>query len=165
MAPKALITYLWFNGQAEEAANLYTSIFDNSKIGKKNYYLEAGKENHGHEAGTLMSIEFELNGQKFVGLNGGPEFKHSEAISFQIPCDNQDEVDYYWDKLGEGGNEARRMCGWTADKFGIAWQVVPTVLLGMLANEDREAAGRATNAMMAMKKLDIRGLEAAFKGN
>ncbi|CAH0023876.1 unnamed protein product [Clonostachys rhizophaga] len=164
MSVKPLITCLWFDGTAEQAAEQYTSIFKNSKLGRKTYYLEAGKECHGQEPGSVMTVEFELNGQKFVGLNGGPMFKHNEAVSFQVDCEDQAEVDYYWDKLGQGGDEARRVCGWIADRYGVAWQVVPKVLKEMLDSEDKEAAGRVTVEMMGMKKMDIERLRSAFEG-
>lgn len=159
-----ITTCLWFDGKAEEAANFYTSIFPNSKITHVQRYLEAGKEFHGQEPGTVLIVEFTLDGHHFVGLNGGPQFKFSEAVSFQIDCANQEEVDYYWGKLSEGGDEAKQQCGWIADKFGVAWQVVPLALKEMLSAEDKAAVGRATEAMMHMKKLDIAGLEKAFKG-
>lgn len=165
MSAITLTTCLWFDGHAEAAAEHYTSIFKNSTVGKKTTYLEAGKAIHGQEPGSVMTVSFEINGQQFVGLNGGPLFKHSEAVSFQIDCEDQAEVDYYWEKLSEGGDESRRVCGWTVDKFGVSWQVVPKVLKEMLDSEDKEAAGRVTDAMMAMKKMDISGLQAAFKGN
>lgn len=165
MPLKALTTCLWFEDQAEAAAEHYTSIFKNSHIGKKTYYLEAGRDTHGRQPGSVMTVSFDINGQQFVGLNGGPHFKHSPAVSFQIDCADQAEIDYYWDKLSEGGDEAARVCGWTADKFGVSWQVVPTALKQMLDSEDKEAAGRVTSAMMAMKKLDISELKKAFEGN
>ena len=159
-----ITTCLWFDGRAEEAAQFYTSIFPNSKIGHIQRYLEAGKEVHGQDAGKVLIAEFDLDGHRFVGLNGGPHFKFSEAISFQIHCANQDEVDYYWGKLSEGGNEAKQQCGWLADKFGVSWQVVPNALKELLAGSDKEAAGRVTEAMMKMKKFDIAGLEEAARG-
>ena len=164
MSAVALTTCLWFENQAEAAAEHYASIFKHSTIGKKTYYLAAGKEIHGREPGSVMTVSFEINGQKFVGLNGGPTFKHSEAVSFQVDCEDQNEIDYYWEKLSEGGDEKRRVCGWTVDKFGVSWQVVPKVLKEMLDSEDQDAAGRVTNAMMAMGKMDISELQKAFKG-
>jgi predicted 3-demethylubiquinone-9 3-methyltransferase (glyoxalase superfamily) len=155
---------LWFDGQAEDAAKHYTAIFPNSKIITTQRYTDAGQDIHGREPGSVMVVEFELNGLRFVGLNGGPLFKFSEAVSFQIHCDNQDEVDHYWEKLGEGGDEAKRVCGWLADKFGLSWQIVPTVLKEMLADVDPEKAKRVTVAMMGMKKLDIAGLQKAYDG-
>lgn len=159
-----ITTCLWFDGQAEEAARFYTSIFPNSKIVRIQRYLEAGRQYHGHEPGTVLLAEFDLDGHRFVGLNGGPQFRFSEAVSFQIDCADQAEVDYYWDRLAEGGDEAKRQCGWLADRFGVSWQVVPARLKEMLASEDEAAAGRATEAMMHMVKFDIAGLEKAFRG-
>ena len=155
---------LWFNGNAEEAANLYTSVFKNSKITNISRYTEAGKEFHGHEAGQVLVVAFELDGHPFVGLNGGPQFKFSEAVSFQIDCADQAEVDHFWEKLGEGGDPEKRQCGWLADKFGVAWQVVPSALTKMLTDPDVEKVKRATVAMMHMKKFDIAGLQKAFNG-
>lgn len=155
---------LWFDGQAEEAANHYTSIFQNSKITNIQRYTDAGKEHHGREPGSVMVVAFELNGHPFVGLNGGPHFKFNEAVSFQVDCANQDEVDYYWEKLGEGGDEARRQCGWLADKFGVAWQVVPTALKEMLDGNDVEKVKRVTVEMMSQTKMDIAALRKAFEG-
>ncbi|GAB1320987.1 3-demethylubiquinone-9 3-methyltransferase [Madurella fahalii] len=160
-----ITTCLWFDGQAEEAAQFYTSVFKNSKILHVQHYLETGKEFHGHEPGSVLIVEFDLDGHRFVGLNGGPHFKFSEAISFQIDCANQDEVDYYWNKLSEGGDEAKQQCGWLGDKFGVSWQIVPTRLKEMLASEDKAAAGRANEAMMHMKKIDIAKLEQVFRGD
>ncbi len=164
MSLSKIITCLWFDGQAEAAANHYISIFPNSKIKHIQRYTEAGKEHHGREPGSVMVVEFELNGHPFVGLNGGPQFKFNEAVSFQVDCEDQTEVDYYWEKLGEGGDEAKRQCGWLADKFGLAWQVVPRELMEMLADPDKEKADRATVAMMGMKKFDIEGLRKAYVG-
>jgi predicted 3-demethylubiquinone-9 3-methyltransferase (glyoxalase superfamily) len=151
-------TCLWFDGQAEEAANHYLSIFPNSRIGHVTRYGEAGPG----PAGQVMVVEFELNGQPFIGLNGGPEFTFSEAISFQVPCQDQAEVDHYWEKLGEGGQWGP--CGWLKDKFGLSWQVVPTVLPSLIGDPDPEKAARATRAMMGMGKLDIDALRKAHAG-
>jgi predicted 3-demethylubiquinone-9 3-methyltransferase (glyoxalase superfamily) len=158
MAGEGFTTCLWFDGQAEEAANHYTSIFKNSKIGRIGRYTEAGPG----PAGSVMAVEFELNGQRFVGLNGGPEFKFNEAISFQIYCEDQDEVDYYWSKLTEGGEES--ICGWLKDKYGVSWQVIPAGLTEMLGDPDQEKAKRTAEAMFGMRKLDIAALEAAYAG-
>lgn len=159
-----LTTCLWFDGQAEEAANFYVSIFKNARITHIQRYSDAGKEFHGHEPGTVLIAEFELDGHRFVGLNGGPEPRFNHAVSFMIDCATQEEVDYYWDKLGEGGEEKAKQCGWLADKFGVSWQVVPTALKQMMSDPDKEKAGRATTAMMHMTKLDIAGLQKAFDG-
>src|SRR5574341_1281654 len=146
---------LWFDNNAEEAVNFYTSIFKNSKIGKISRYGEAGYEIHGKPAGTVMTIEFELNGQVFTALNGGPIFKFNEAISFQVNCETQEEVDYYWEKLSEDGDEKAQQCGWLKDRYGVSWQVVPRVLLEMINDPDHEKSQRAMAAMLRMKKIDI----------
>ena len=158
MAKKGFTTCLWFDGQAEEAAHYYASIFEDAEIGKIGHYTEAGPGT----PGSVLAVEFELNGQKFVGLNGGPEFKFNEAISFQIHCKDQDEVDYYWNKLTEEGEES--VCGWLKDKYGVSWQVIPDGLVELLADSDPEKAKRATEAMLSMKKLDIAAIERAHAG-
>ena len=154
---------LWFDNQAEEAAKFYVSVFKNSKIGRIVRYGEAGQETHGRKPGAVLAIDFELDGQPFSGLNGGPLFKFSEAISFQVPCETQDEIDHYWTKLQEGGGSESN-CGWLKDRFGLSWQVFPAALLGMLANSDRQKADRAMAAMLKMKKLDLATLQRAFDG-
>jgi predicted 3-demethylubiquinone-9 3-methyltransferase (glyoxalase superfamily) len=160
----AIVPCLWFDTQAEDAARFYTGIFKNSTIGTITRYSEAGREVHGRAAGTVMTVEFDLNGQKFTALNGGPHFKFNEAISFQIMCQNQQEVDHYWNKLSQGGDPSAQQCGWLKDKFGLSWQVVPTPLLEMLTDSDREKADRTMEAMLQMKKLDIAELERAYEG-
>jgi predicted 3-demethylubiquinone-9 3-methyltransferase (glyoxalase superfamily) len=152
---------LWFDSNAEEAVKFYTSIFKNSKIGKISRYGEAGYEIHGKPAGTVMTIEFELNGQAFTALNGGPIFKFNEAISLQVTCESQEEIDYYWKKLSEGGDEKAQQCGWLKDKFGLSWQIVPTALGKMLADKDTNKADRVMTALLKMKKVDIETLEHA----
>jgi predicted 3-demethylubiquinone-9 3-methyltransferase (glyoxalase superfamily) len=159
---KSLQPCLWFDTEAEEAANFYVSIFRDSKIRSVNRYNKAGNEVHGKPAGSVMSVEFEIEGQKFVGLNGGPQFKFSEAISFQIHCKDQAEVDYYWSRLTERGKEVA--CGWLKDKFGLSWQVVPTQLFEMLSDKDAAKRERVTAAFMKMKKFDIGQLRRAFEG-
>ncbi|KAF5547139.1 3-demethylubiquinone-9 3-methyltransferase [Fusarium mexicanum] len=161
-----LTTCLWFEDQGEEAANHYVSIFaPDSKINTIQRYTPAGQDQHGQEPGRVMVVEFELRGRSFVALNGGPaKWNFNEAISLMIDCKDQAEVDHFWEKLSEGGDEARQQCGWLADKFGVAWQVVPSALKKMLGSEDKAAAGRATMAMMKMKKFDIAELEKAYKG-
>jgi predicted 3-demethylubiquinone-9 3-methyltransferase (glyoxalase superfamily) len=154
---------LWFDGQAEEAARYYTGIFKNSKITQISYYTEAGKEQHGHEPGGVLVVAFEINGQPFTALNGGPEFKFNEAISFQVPCDSQEEIDYYWDKLGSDGGMPWE-CGWVKDKYGVAWQVFPHELNDMIADRDKVKAERAMAAMMKMKKMDLATLRKAYNG-
>ncbi|MFI0369138.1 VOC family protein [Actinomadura sp. 1N219] len=159
MGDEKLTTCLWFDGQAEEAANHYVSIFKNSRLGDVQRVGEGGRG----EPGSVMTIEFELNGQKFVGLNGGPEFKFNESVSFQIPCDDQAEVDYYWDRLTEGGEES--YCGWLKDKFGLSWQVIPTVLYELMSDPDPEKAKRASQEMLStVGKLDIAKLKKAHAG-
>jgi predicted 3-demethylubiquinone-9 3-methyltransferase (glyoxalase superfamily) len=154
---------LWFDSNAEEAVNFYMSIFKNSKIGKIARYGEAGYEIHRKPAGTVMTIEFELNGQTFTALNGGPIFKFSEAISFQVNCDSQEELDYYWGKLSEGGDENAQQCGWLKDQYGVSWQIVPTTLGDMLQGKDAKKSDRVMNAMLQMKKIDIKTLKQAYE--
>jgi predicted 3-demethylubiquinone-9 3-methyltransferase (glyoxalase superfamily) len=150
---------LWFDTEAEAAARHYTSIFKNSKFGKIARYGKEGKEIHGKDAGTVMTVEFEIEDQKFLALNGGPHFKFNEAVSFQILCDTQAEVDYFWEKLAQGGNEGP--CGWLKDKFGLSWQVVPKALPELLQDKNAERAGRVMQAMLKMRKLDIAALQKA----
>ena len=154
---------LWFDSNAEEAVNFYTSIFKNSKIGNISRYGEAGYEIHGEPAGTVMTIEFELNGQAFTALNGGPMFKFNEAISFQVSCESQEAVDYYWGRLSEGGDEKAQVCGWLKDKYGVSWQIVPTVLVEMLQDKDAEKSGRVMEALLQMGKIDIKRLKQAYE--
>jgi len=155
---------LWFDTQAEEAARYYTSIFKNSKIVTITRYTDAGREVHGRPAGSVMTVEFEINGQPFTALNGGPHFKFNEAVSFQIMCRDQEEVDHYWNRLSAGGDPAAQQCGWLKDKYGLSWQVVPTALVEMISDSDREKSDRAMEAMLKMKKIDIEALERAFEG-
>ena len=163
IAAQKITPCLWFDAEAEEAANFYVSIFKNSsRIRSINRYNKAGREVHGKPAGSVMAVEFELEGQKFVALNGGPQFKFDEAISFQVFCDTQAEVDYFWAKLSEGGSEGP--CGWVKDKFGLSWQVVPSRIPDMLQDEKSEKGKRVFAAVMQMKKLDIAALEKAYAG-
>jgi predicted 3-demethylubiquinone-9 3-methyltransferase (glyoxalase superfamily) len=162
--PSQIAPCLWFDGRAEEAAIFYTSVFKNGKVTQTQYYSEAGKEAHKHDAGTVMLVEFEINGQKFSALNGGPHFKFSEAISFVIECEDQEELDYYWEKLSEGGDPGKQQCGWVGDKFGVSWQVVPKVLKEMLSDPEEAKSQRTMTALMGMKKLDITALKAAYEG-
>ncbi|KAL2864280.1 VOC family protein [Aspergillus lucknowensis] len=164
MALSLINPCLWFDGQAEEAAQFYISIFPNSKITAIQRYTGAGKEIHGHEPGSVMVVEFELNGQTFSGLNGGPQFKFTEAISFQVNCDTQAEIDHYWTRLAEGADESRHDCGWVMDKYGLAWQILPKALKSMLSDSDEERRSRVTSEMMKMKKLDLARLEKAYEG-
>ena len=149
---------LWFDTESEEAAAFYTSIFKNSRIVSVAHYTEAGPR----PAGTVMTVEFELDGQRFVAINGGPQFKFDEAVSFQITCETQDEIDYYWDSLVEGGEEGP--CGWLKDRYGLSWQVVPRALIELMSDPDAEKSGRVMEAMLRMKKIDIAGLERAAAG-
>jgi predicted 3-demethylubiquinone-9 3-methyltransferase (glyoxalase superfamily) len=155
---------LWFDSEAEDAARFYTSIFKSSKINTINRYPPVGQEIHGREAGSVMTVDFVLNGVPFTALNGGPVFKFNEAVSFQVLCANQEEIDYYWEKLGEGGDPKARQCGWLKDKFGLSWQIAPDDMMDYFRNPDSQATQRAFNAMMQMKKLDIAALKKAFKG-
>lgn len=157
-------TNLWFDTQAEEAARLYTGIFKNSKMGDVTCYPEAGKEIHGKEPGSVMAVTWELNGQQFLGLNGGPHFTFNEAVSFEIMCEDQAELDYYWDALSEGGDPSAQQCGWLKDKYGVSWQVVPKAWEAMVNDPDRAKSERAMAAMFQMKKLDIAALQRAFDG-
>ncbi len=159
-----LVPCLWFDSQAEEAAEFYVGIFPNSRINAITRYGNAGKEIHGRDAGSVMTVEFELNGQPFTALNGGPHFKFNEAVSFQIMCRTQDEIDRYWEKLGAGGDPAAQQCGWLKDRYGLSWQVVPEGMEEMFRDEKSPGAERAMNAMLGMKKLDIAELREAFEG-
>jgi predicted 3-demethylubiquinone-9 3-methyltransferase (glyoxalase superfamily) len=155
---KNITPFLWFDNNDEEAVNFYTSIFKNSKIKDVARYGESGPG----PAGSVMTASFELDGQEFIALNGGPEFKFTEAISFSVNCGSQEEVDYYWDKLTEGGEEVQ--CGWLKDKFGVSWQIDPTEMREIIANPDIAQRERSIQAMMQMKKIDIAAIEAARRG-
>ena len=155
---------LWFDDQAEDAARFYTAIFKDSKITDISRYPDAGQEIHGKPPGSVMVVAFELSGQAFTALNGGPIFKFNEAISLQIECETQEEVDYYWEKLSAGGDPTAQQCGWLADKFGLSWQVVPKGMHEYLNDPDPAKSQRAFQAMMQMKKLDLAGLQRAFAG-
>jgi len=161
---KKISPCLWFDNQAEEAARYYCSIFKDSRITEISHYTEAGQETHGQPAGRVLAVGFELNGQPFTAMNGGPLFKFNEAISLQVPCDTQEEIDYYWDKLCNGGDPAAQVCGWLKDKYGLSWQVFPHEVQQMLLDPDREKAGRAMAALMTMRKMDLAALRKAFKG-
>jgi predicted 3-demethylubiquinone-9 3-methyltransferase (glyoxalase superfamily) len=162
IAKQKIMPCLWFDTEGEAAAKHYVSIFKNSKIGRIGRYSDVGKEFHGKSAGAVMTVEFELEGQKFLALNGGPQFKFDEAISFQVFCDTQAEVDYFWSKLSEGGSEGP--CGWLKDKFGLSWQIVPSMVPDMLQDESSEKAKRVLSAIFQMKKIDIAALEKAYAG-
>lgn len=155
---------LWFDDQAEAAARFYAEIFHNSRIVSISRYGEAGREIHGKPPGAVMAVAIELDGYTFTALNGGPLFKFNEAISFQVNCQTQEEVDYYWAKLSEGGDDRAQQCGWLKDKYRVSWQVVPTVLVDMLLDRDAEKSQRAMKAMLGMKKIDIAALRRAYAG-
>jgi predicted 3-demethylubiquinone-9 3-methyltransferase (glyoxalase superfamily) len=154
-----IVTFLWFDNQAEEAVNLYTSLFKGSKITGIARYQEAGPG----EKGSVMTINFTLEGQAFIALNGGPVFKFTEAVSLFVNCETQEEVDTLWHKLSEGGQESQ--CGWLKDKYGLSWQIIPTTLMKLMSDPDREKAGRVTRAMLQMKKIDIATLKQAYNGS
>ncbi len=152
--------FLWFDDQAEEAVKFYTSVFKNSKIGRILRYSEEAAKASGRPAGSVLTVEFEIEGQRFTALNGGPQFEFNESVSFVVNCDTQEEVDYFWEKLtADGGQESQ--CGWLKDKFGLSWQVVPTVLIDMLHDKDSKKSERVTAAMLQMKKIDINKLKEA----
>jgi len=153
-----IVPNLWFDTEAEEAAEFYTSVFKDGRVLNKTHYTEGAPR----EAGMVMTVDWEVNGMRFTGINGGPDFKFSEAVSFLINCEDQDEVDYYWEKLGDGGEEGP--CGWLRDRFGLSWQVVPEGMDELFADSDPERAQRAMQAMLQMKKLDIAELRAAADG-
>jgi predicted 3-demethylubiquinone-9 3-methyltransferase (glyoxalase superfamily) len=155
---------LWFDHQAEKAAKFYVGIFPKAKIGRVTRYPDIGQAIHGGKAGSVLTVEFELAGQTFTALNGGPLFTFTEAISFQVMCDSQKEVDYYWRKLGAGGDPKAQQCGWLKDRFGVSWQIVPRAFIDLLKDHRSEKTERAMAAMMAMKKLDLAALKRAYAG-
>ena len=154
---------LWFDDNAEDAVKFYASLFKDSKVGNVTRYGKEGYEIHKKKEGSVMTIDFEIEGQKFLALNGGPTFKFNEAISFQIYCDTQEEIDYYWGKLTEGGDKNAQVCGWLKDKFGVSWQVVPVALIKMLQDKDSKKFERVMKAMLQMHKLDIDALTKAYQ--
>jgi predicted 3-demethylubiquinone-9 3-methyltransferase (glyoxalase superfamily) len=156
--PQTIVPNLWFDTEAEEAAGFYTSVFENSRIVNVSHYTEGGMR----PAGTVMTVEFELDGQRFVGINGGPQFTFDEAISFQISCETQDDVDYYWERLSEDGKEGQ--CGWLKDRYGLSWQVVPSGIGDLFSDPDPARRQRAMEAMLGMSKLDIGALRDAAEG-
>jgi predicted 3-demethylubiquinone-9 3-methyltransferase (glyoxalase superfamily) len=162
IAAKTITPCLWFDTQAEEAAKFYCSIFKNSKITSVSRFPDAGQDVHGKPAGSVMVAAFELDGQPFTALNGGPQFKFDEAISFQVMCDTQAEVDHYWTALTKEGQEGP--CGWLKDKFGLSWQVVPSAIPKMMTDPDAKKSARVMNAFMKMKKLDLETLNRAYEG-
>lgn len=157
-----ITTFLWFNDNAEAAVKFYTSIFKNSKIGKVSRYPDSVAKHSGQRAGSVMTITFKLNGQEFIAMNGGPQAKFTEAISLLVYCETQAEVDRYWKKLSAGGKQVA--CGWLQDKFGLSWQITPTILMKLIADKDADKVNRVMTAMMQMVKLDIKKLKAAAKG-
>jgi predicted 3-demethylubiquinone-9 3-methyltransferase (glyoxalase superfamily) len=159
MTMQKIVPNLWFDTEAEEAAELYCSVFKDSRIVNVTHYTESAPR----EAGMVMTVEFEIEGQRFVGINGGQEFKFDEAVSFAIECETQEEIDYYWDKLTEGGEES--VCGWLKDRFGLSWQVIPTGMEEVFADPDKERVDRAMKAMLGMKKIDIAALRRAAAGS
>jgi predicted 3-demethylubiquinone-9 3-methyltransferase (glyoxalase superfamily) len=154
-----IVPNLWFDTEAEEAAGFYVGVFENSRIVNVTHYTDAGPR----DAGMVMTVEFELEGQRFIGINGGPEFRFDEAVSFAIECETQEEVDYYWTQLSEGGEEGQ--CGWLKDRYGLSWQVVPTGMEELFADPDKSRAERAMKAMLGMRKLDVAALRAAADGD
>ena len=155
---RRIVPNLWFDTEAEEAAEFYVSIFDDSRVVNITHYTESGPR----ETVMVMTVEFEIEGQRFIGINGGPEFKFDEAVSFAIECEAQDEIDYFWEKLTDGGEEGP--CGWLKDRFGLSWQVVPTGMEEVFSDPDRERADRAMKAMLGMRKIDLAALRAAAAG-
>jgi predicted 3-demethylubiquinone-9 3-methyltransferase (glyoxalase superfamily) len=155
--------FLWFDNQAEDAAKFYVSIFDNSALGAVNRYGKEGFEVHGRPEGSVMTVSFRLEGQEFTALNGGPHFKFTEAISFVVKCETQSEVDHYWEKLGESGDERAQRCGWLKDKYGVSWQIVPTALFELMRGTDAKKSQRVMQAMLQMKKLDVAALRRAYE--
>jgi predicted 3-demethylubiquinone-9 3-methyltransferase (glyoxalase superfamily) len=158
-----IIPCLWFDDKAEEAATFYASVFKNSKIGDVTRYGKEGYEIHRREAGSVLTVEIEIEGQKFVALNGGPVFKFNEAISFQVRCETQREIDYYWENLSEGGDKQAQQCGWLKDKYGVSWQIVPIVLGKMLQDKDTKKSDRVMKALLQMRKLDVMALMRAYE--
>jgi predicted 3-demethylubiquinone-9 3-methyltransferase (glyoxalase superfamily) len=155
---------LWFDTQAEDAARFYIGIFKNAKITAISHYPDSGQEVHGKPGGSVLTVAFELEGQSFTALNGGPHFKFTEAVSLQVACATQEELDYYWEKLSAGGDPSAQQCGWLADKFGLSWQIVPEIIPALLTGPDPAASQRVFEAIMEMKKLDIAALQRAFAG-
>src|SRR5687768_2660419 len=160
-ATTKLVPCLWFDAEAEDAAKFYVGVFKNSRIKLTTRYSTAGQETHRKPPGSVMTVEFELDGQPFTALNGGPDFKFNEAVSFQIQCESQEEIDYYWNKLGAGGDPKAQVCGWLKDRFGLSWQVIPKDMEELFKDESSPGARRAMEAMLQMKKIDIAALREA----
>jgi predicted 3-demethylubiquinone-9 3-methyltransferase (glyoxalase superfamily) len=165
MAHLKIVPCLWYDNQAEEAARLYVGIFRNSKITGTTRFSDVGQEIHGRPAGSVMTVAFELDGRPFTALNGGPLFKFSEAISFEVRCESQQEIDHYWEKLGAGGDPAAQNCGWLKDKFGVSWQIVPAKMEAWVGDQTDPRSQRVMAAMLEMTKLDIDALERAYNGS
>jgi predicted 3-demethylubiquinone-9 3-methyltransferase (glyoxalase superfamily) len=161
---RKIIPCLWFDSQAEEAAKFYVSVFERSRITGITHYGTEGQEVHGGKPGSVLTVAFELDGEPFTALNGGPLFRFTEAVSFQVMCETQDEVDRYWSKLSAGGDEKAQQCGWLKDQYGLSWQVVPAVLPALIGDPDPAKAGRVMKALLPMKKLDIKALKRAHAG-
>lgn len=155
---------LWFDDQAQQAAEFYLSVFPNSRIVNLSRYGEAGREVHGKPPGSVLTVAFELDGQAFTALNGGPLFRFNEAISLQVNCQDQAEIDHYWDKLGAGGDASAQQCGWLKDRYGVSWQIVPRVLPELLGDPDTAKSERVMTALLQMKKLEIAALQRAYAG-
>jgi predicted 3-demethylubiquinone-9 3-methyltransferase (glyoxalase superfamily) len=164
LSPMKIAPCLWFDSQAEEAAHFYTKIFKNSRIVAVSRYPEAGHEVHGRPAGSVLTVAFELEGQPFTALNGGPLFRFNEAVSLQVYCHDQSEIDYYWKALTEGGDANAQQCGWLKDRYGLSWQVVPASLPEMLIDPDTAKSERVFSAIMGMRKLDLAALQKAYTG-
>jgi predicted 3-demethylubiquinone-9 3-methyltransferase (glyoxalase superfamily) len=161
---RKIIPCLWFDSQAEEAVKFYVSVFERSRITGLTHYGKEGREVHGGKPGSVLTVAFELDGEPFTALNGGPKFKFTEAISLQVMCETQDEIDRYWSKLSAGGDEKSQQCGWLKDKYGLSWQIVPAVLPALIGDPDPAKAGRVMKALLQMKKLDIGALKKAHAG-
>jgi predicted 3-demethylubiquinone-9 3-methyltransferase (glyoxalase superfamily) len=164
MTLQRIIPCLWFDNQAEEAAQFYTRIFKNSKITQISRYGKAGQEMHGQKPGSVMVVAFELDGHNFTALNGGPVFKFNEAVSFQVQCDTQEEIDDYWSNLSAGGDPSAQQCGWLKDKYGVSWQIVPRIMGELMTSGEAAASDRVMTAMLKMKKIDLTALKQAFAG-
>ena len=161
---KSINPCLWFDGDGEDAAQFYCSIFKNSKIKHISRYTEVGQEFHQKPVGSVMVVSFEINGQEYTALNGGPQFKFNESVSLQVMCESQQEVDYYWEKLSAGGEAQAQACGWLKDKFGLSWQIIPAAFIELLSRGDSKRSQQAMGAMFGMKKLDMPTLQKAYDG-
>ncbi|MNO62433.1 3-demethylubiquinone-9 3-methyltransferase [compost metagenome] len=165
MSVQRISACLWFDDQAEQAVGFYIGIFPNSRVRRISHYGEVGRELHGRPPGSVMTVDFELDGVAFTALNGGPVFSFNEAISLQVNCETQAEIDHYWDRLSAGGDPAAQQCGWLKDRFGLSWQIVPAALGAMVADGDTEKSQRTMAALLGMKKLDLQALQRAYQGN